>query len=104
MFILGDFLEAVDLSLLAQKHEVIALIIRDHDEEIPRKLGEVTLSSPQNSQKTDTYFGKKSINKYLAKLEENDKKNTEHFARYDIRSVKIFTEDEVIGKLVGLFR
>jgi uncharacterized protein (DUF58 family) len=104
VFILGDFLEAVDLSLLAQKHEVIALIIRDHAEEIPRKLGEVTLSSPQNSQKTDTYFGKKSINRYLAKLEENDKKNAEHFARYDIRSVKIFTEDEVVGKLVGLFR
>jgi hypothetical protein len=27
----------------------------------------------------------------------------EHFSRYDIRSVKIFTEDEVVGKLIKLF-
>ena len=29
VFVIGDFLEEVDLSLLAQKHEVIAIIIRD---------------------------------------------------------------------------
>lgn len=103
LFIIGDFLEEVDLSLLAQKHEVIAVIIRDREEEMPKKLGEVTLSSPQNRKKIDTYFGQKSIEKYLVKLKENDKKLAEHFARYDIRSVKIFTEDEVVSKMMGLF-
>ncbi len=104
VFVIGDFLEEIDLSLLAQKHEVIAIIIRDRDEESPRRLGEVTLSSPQNGGKMDTFFGRKSIEKYLAKLQENDEKLAEHFARYDIRSVKIFTDDEVVGKLIGLFR
>ena len=104
IFVLGDFLEEVDLSLLAQKHEVIAIIIRDRDEESPKKLGEVTLSNPQNSSKIDTYFGKRSIEKYLARLKENDDKLMEHFARYDIRSVKIYTDDEVVGKLISLFR
>ena len=103
LFVIGDFLETVDLSLLAQKHEVIAIIIRDPEEESPKKLGEVTLSSPQNSNKMDTYFGKKSIEKYLAKLKANDEKLVEHFSKYDIRYVKIFTEDEVVGKLVSLF-
>jgi len=103
LFLIGDFLEGVDLSLLAQKHEVIAILIRDRDEESPKKLGEVTLNSPQGSMKMDTYFGKKSIEKYLAKLKENDEKLIEHFSRYDIRSVKIFTDDEVVGKLIGLF-
>jgi len=103
IFIIGDFLEGVDLSLLAQKHEVIAIIIRDREEESPKKLGEVTLSSPQGKAKVDTYFGKRSIEKYLAKLKENDEKLVEHFSRYDIRYVKIFTDDEVAGKLVGLF-
>ena len=103
LFVIGDFLEEVDLSLLAQKHEVIAIIIRDRDETSPKKLGEVTLSNPQNSTRIDTYFGKRSIEKYLAKLQENDEKLIEHFSSYDIRYVKIFTDEEVVGKLIGLF-
>ena len=103
LFVLSDFLEEGDLSLLAQKHEVIAVVIRDREEEMPKRLGEVTLSSPQDKKKMDTYFGQRSIEKYLTKLKENDEKLAEHFARYDIRSVKIFTGDEVVSKLVGLF-
>ena len=103
VFVIGDFLEEVDLSFLAQKHEVIAIIIRDREEESPKKLGEVTLSSPQGMAKMDTYFGKRSIEKYLSKLKENDEKLIEHFAHHDIRSVKIFTDDEVVGKLLELF-
>jgi len=103
LFILSDFLEEIDLSLLAQKHEVVAIIIRDRDEESPKKLGEVTLNNPRGKAKLDTYFGKKSIETYLAKLKKNDQKLMEHCARYDIRSVKIFTDDEVVGKLVSLF-
>lgn len=103
VFILGDFLEDADLSLLAQKHEVIAIIIRDRGEEFPKNLGEVTLNDSRGGGKIDTYFGQKSIEQYLAKLKEHDEKMEEHFARYDIRSVKIFTEDEVVGKLMQLF-
>ncbi|EIF50463.1 DUF58 domain-containing protein [Sulfurovum sp. AR] len=103
LFILSDFLEEMDLSLLSQKHEVIAVILRDREEEVPKKLGEVTLSHPQDGKKMDTYFGQRSIEKYLAKLKENDERLGEHFAHYDIRSVKIFTDDEAVSKLVGLF-
>ena len=104
LFVLGDFLEEIDLSLLAQKHEVIVIMIRDREEESPKKLGEVTLSSPHDSSKIDTYFGKRSKEKYLARLKENDDKLMEHFSRYDIRTVKIYTDDEVVGKLLSLFR
>lgn len=103
LFILSDFLEETDLSLLTQKHEVIAIIIRDREEESPKRLGEVTLDNPRNKAKLDTYFGKRSIMKYLRRLEENDQKLKAHFARYDIRSVKIFTDDEVVSKLLTLF-
>ena len=103
LFVLSDFLEEIDLSLLAQKHEVVAIIIRDREEESPKKLGEITLNNPKGHAKLDTYFGKRSIEKYLTKLKEHDQELKEHFARYDIRSVKIFTDDEVVGKLVSLF-
>lgn len=103
IFVVGDFLEPIDLSLLAQKHEVIAIIIREREEEYPKRLGEVSFSSPQDGSKMDTYFGKRSIEKYLTKLQENDAKHIEHFSRYDIRSIKIFTDEAVVGKLLSLF-
>jgi len=103
LFIVGDFLETVDLSLLAQKHEVIAIIIRDRAEENPKKLGEITLSSSKSSLKLDTYFGKKSINNYLKKLKEHDENLHQHFLSYGIRSVKIFTDEESVSKLMRLF-
>lgn len=104
LFILGDFLDTIDLSLLAQKHEVIAVILRHREEEIPKKLGEVSLRDPKGSEQRDTYFGRKSILRYRARLEKNDRKLAEHFARYDIRSVKIFTDEEPLEKLMALFR
>jgi len=103
IFILGDFLEEVDLSLLAQKHEVIAIVIRDRREESPKALGEVTLMNPQDNTTIETYFGKRSIEKYMERLKENEEKRLEHFSRYDIHSVKIFTDEEVVSKLMTLF-
>ena len=103
LFVLGDFLEEIDLSLLAQKHEVIAIIIRHHEEEFPKKLGEVSLHDPHSHTKVETYFARNSIESYTAKLKENDEKLMAHFSRYDIRSVKITTQDEAVGKLMKLF-
>ena len=104
LFVLGDFLEFIDLSTLAQKHEVIAVIIRKREEDSPQKMGEVSLIDPHNDEKTDSYFSNKSVRQYSEKREAHDAKLNEHFARYDIRSVKIFTDEEAIGKLLGLFR
>jgi len=103
VFILSDFLEDIDLSLLAQKHEVIAIIIRDREEEHPGKLGEITLVDPQTGQRTDTYFAKRNITQYLEKLQDHDQRLQEHFARFDIRSVKIFSHEEPLAKLINLF-
>ena len=103
LFIVGDFLESVDLSLLAQKHEVIAIIIRDRAEEKLENLGEITLSSSKSSVKLETYFGKKSIDRYLKRLKEHDEQLQQHFLSYDIRSVKIFTDEDTVPKLMRLF-
>lgn len=103
LFVLGDFLEEIDLSLLAQKHEVIAIIIRDRAEESPKALGEVTLTNPRDNATMQTYFGKKSIERYLNQLHTYDKNLITHFSQHNIRYIKIFTDEEVVGKLMGLF-
>lgn len=103
IFVIGDFLQKADLSLLAQKHDIVAVIIRHREEDAPRKLGEVILKDPRNGREIHTYFGQKSIHRYLAGLEANDDALREHFLRYDIRSVKIYTDEEPIEKLLRLF-
>ncbi len=73
-------------------------------EEITKKLGEMILEDPQSGNKMNNYFGKRSINRYLGRLRENDEALTEHFSRYAIRYTKIYTDEEPIGKLVALFK
>ena len=103
IFILSDFLEEVDVSLLTQKHEVIAIIIRDREEENPQKLGESILKSPITGVTFDTFFGKKSIQQYLKNLQKHDEELHEHFSTYGVRSIKIFTDENVVSKLMKLF-
>lgn len=104
LFVIGDFLQAVDLSLLAQKHEVIAVFIRDREEEQPKTLGEVRLVDPQSGNDRQTYFSKRSIGTYLARLEKNDHEIMEHFSRHNIRWVKIYTDESPLTKLLRLFQ
>lgn len=103
LFVIGDFLSPIDLSLLAQKHEVIAIVIRHRDEENPVRLGEVILDSPQNRDSLNTYFSTSSIQNYLTKLQQHDEALHTHFMKYDIRYVKIYTDEEAAEKLVRLF-
>ncbi len=103
LFVLADFLENIDLSVLSQKHEVIAVIVRSRAEESPEKLDEVLLKSPQDGQSVDTYFGASSKKKYLENLKRNDENLMEHFFSYNIRYVKIFVDDEVVERLMALF-
>lgn len=103
LFILSDFLEKIDLSLLAQKHEIIAIIIRDRAEEFPKPLGEVTLQSPSSSQSIESYWNKNTIKYYLQNLRIHEEKRQNHFNRYNIRSLSIFTDEDVVQKFLEEF-
>ncbi|MFT7823321.1 MAG: DUF58 domain-containing protein [Sulfurimonas sp.] len=103
LFIIGDFLEPIDLSLLAQKHEVIAIIVRHREEEHPKSLGEAVLDNPHSNQSLNTCFGTSSIRNYLAKLQAHDETLNAHFMKYGIRHTKIFTDEAPAEKLARLF-
>ena len=103
VFILADFLEDIDLSLLSQKHEVVAIVVRKREEESLKALLDITLLNPKSKNRLDTHFTSKSVNEYIAKLKEHDKKQQEHFASYGIRFIKVFCDDNVVEKLVKLF-
>ncbi|MCB4748794.1 MAG: DUF58 domain-containing protein [Sulfurovum sp.] len=103
LFILYDFLEPIDLSLLAQRHEVIAIIIRHQDEEFPQHKGEVILHHPKTGRKKHTYISKHSTVHYLTQRKMHDEAIIKTFSRHNIRYVKILTEEEPIEKLLTLF-
>ncbi|SFV70861.1 hypothetical protein MNB_SV-13-1695 [hydrothermal vent metagenome] len=100
LFILGDFMEEIDLSLLAQKHKIIAIIIREREEEFPKYLGEKNLKNPENKEVIQSYFGKKSMQYYLNKLQSHEGKRQKHFQKYGIKSIKIFCDEDIVQKLI----
>jgi uncharacterized protein (DUF58 family) len=103
LFIVGDFLEPIDLSLLAQKHEVIALTIRDSEEEHPLPGGEVLLEDPRGTRTRKSWLGKKSIASYREQLRLHDERLKAHFRSHDIRHLKIRTDQEPVERLLRLF-
>jgi len=104
IFLIGDFfdIDNLDLRLLSKKHEVIAIIIRDQFEENPIQLGNVNLVDPSNSQLFSGVLNKTSTNEYIKTVKQNDHKLYEYFQSCGIRSVKIYTHEEPLPKLLRL--
>lgn len=104
LFLIGDFLEEVDLSLLAQQHEVVVIMVRDILEENPNISTDHQLINPQTNQAMNQTLSKRAIEHYRKKLEAHDQSLMEHFHQHAIRYTKIYTMDEVFGQLESLFR
>ena len=103
LFVIGDFLQPVDLALLSKRHEVIALIVRDRFEERPTPMGQVHLVDPETGATLQTHFNRKSAVKYRAQIIASDQALFRHLHKHRIRFVKIYTDEEPFGKLVKLF-
>ncbi|MEA1918749.1 MAG: DUF58 domain-containing protein [Campylobacterota bacterium] len=103
LIIIGDFFEIPDFSLLAKKHEVIAIIVRDKLEEHPPVMGFSSLSDPESGQMLEGDFNRSSVNAYATKVAEHDHKLFERFRKDQVRFTKIYTEDVASVKLRRLF-
>lgn len=103
VIVIGDFFEIPDLRLLAKKHEVIAIIVRDRLEEHPPVMGFSSLSDPESGQLLEGDFNRNSVNAYAAKVAEHDRQLYERFRRDQIRFSKIYTDDVASVKLRRLF-
>ena len=106
IFLIGDFfdIEKLDLKLICQKHEVIALIVRDKFEENPIELGNVNFIDPNNNRNFEGVLNKDTVEAYTNKIKENDHKLYNHFQNCAIRFTKIYTHEDPIKKLIGVLR
>lgn len=100
LLLIGDFVGEVNLSLLAKKHDLVVLIVRDHFIENPKALGEITLVDPGYMDSFKGNFDSSSAAIYTAALKENDKQLYKHLRKIGARFAKFYTHEDPYLQLV----
>ena len=104
IFVVGDFYGDVDLSEIAYKNDVYALIVRDRLEEYPLLNGEFELVNATNLKSSEFNITKDVAKKYKELLDLQDKKLEEHFLKHRITHGKIYTDDDIFLKLSQIIK
>lgn len=103
ILIIGDFFEIPDFKVLAKKHEVVAVVVRDHLEEKPPVMGFSSLVDPESGAVLEGDFNSKSVQEYAKKVHIHDHKLYETFRKQQIRFTKIYTTSNASVELRRLF-
>lgn len=101
--VIGDFFEIPDMRLLAKKHEVVAVVVRDRLEEKPQSFGFTALIDPENGTVLEGDFNAASVQKYHEKIRVHDGMLFEQFRRDAIRYTKLYTDSNASVTLRRLF-
>ena len=103
VIIVGDFFEIPDFKLLAKKHEVIAVIVRDHLEEKPPQMGFSSLVDPESGATLEGDFNKSSVESYAKRVQTHDRELYSRFRKDQIRFTKVYTDASAGVALRRLF-
>jgi uncharacterized protein (DUF58 family) len=103
IILIGDFFENPNFKVLAKKHELIVLIVRDRFEEHPPVMGFSSLMDPESGGTLEGDFNEKSVKSYAAKVHEHDKALYENLRNSGIRFAKIYTDDVASVSLKRVF-
>ncbi len=103
IIVIGDFFEIPDFRLLAKKHEVVAVIVRDRIEEAPPAFGFSSLMDPESGATLEGDFNNRSVTAYKAKVHAHDHTLYERFRKDQIRFIKVYTDDAASVQLRRLF-
>lgn len=103
IILVGDFFELPDFKLLAKKHEVVCVIVRDYLEEKPPQMGFASLVDPESGATLESDFNKFSVEEYAKKVHTYDRKLYETLRKHQIRFTKVYTNERVGVALRRLF-
>ncbi|PHS41795.1 MAG: DUF58 domain-containing protein [Sulfurovum sp.] len=104
LFIVSDFVGEIDLKLLAKKHDVFAVIVRDRFEENPSELGYLRLIDMESKQSFEGDVDSGTLKQYKKALHDNDEKLYKQFKKQGVRFTKVYTHEEPILKLMKKMR
>lgn len=102
LFIIADFVGDINLSLLAKKHDVVAIVVRDKFEEKPQELGFMRLMDMESRASFEGVLGENELKDYEKALLQNDANLFKHFKKNGVRYVKVYTDEEPYLKLAKL--
>ena len=104
IFMVGDFYGDVDLSEIAHKNEVYAIIVRDRLEENPILTGEFELIDPNSLNSEDITLNREIAEEYRKIVEKRDKEMYEHFLQHQITYGKIYSDDDIYIRLSEIIK
>jgi len=104
LFLISDFVGQVDLRLLAKKHDVFAIIVRDRFEEDPRELGYLRLVDTEGKGSYEGDINHATLRHYRAALKANDHALLRQFRQHGIRYAKLYTDQDQAAGLMGRMR
>ncbi|MSN96950.1 DUF58 domain-containing protein [Campylobacter sp. FMV-PI01] len=104
VFVVSDFLDDIDLSKIAFKNDVYALILRDKFEENLDIISDLDFIDASNFKSFELNLTKSSIKKYQEILKAHDEKMIEHFLENKINFGKIYTDEDAILSLLRIVR
>ena len=103
VIVIGDFFEIPDLKLLAKKHEVVAIVVRDILEEKPPKMGFASLIDPETGNVLEGDFNDATVTSYAQKVTLHDRELYATFRKHQVRFTKIYTHENIGVALRRLF-
>ena len=99
VFLIGDFFDEIDLKLIAKKHELNLIIIRDKFEEEPALLGEFNLIDTNSLNSNEFFLDQEILDLYKEELQKQDFKLFNYLYKNGIKYKKIYTIDNIFTKL-----
>jgi len=103
IIVVGDFFEIPNFKVLAKKHEIIALVVRDKVEEHPPSMGFSSLMDPESGAILEGDFNDASVSSYTKQLRRYDAELFESFKKSKIRYAKIYTDSNPSVELRKIF-
>jgi len=104
LFLISDFVGEVDLRLLAKKHDLFVLIVRDRFEENPEELGYLRLVDTEGKGSYEGDINRATLRQYQSALQSNDHALLRQFRRHGIRYAKLYTDQDPAAQLLKRMR
>ncbi|PHS59135.1 MAG: DUF58 domain-containing protein [Sulfurimonas sp.] len=104
IFLISDFFNTknFDIKALSLKHELIVIMVRDHFEERPEILENLSVTDPISGKNAKVILTSKSLKDYRNKLIQEEKEFMQVLKKSSVKFIKIYTEEDPSQKILKL--
>ncbi len=104
IFLIGDFLDDIDLKLISTIHELYAIVIRAKEEEELTLSGELNITDTNSSKSKLLTITKRGQKLYKKKFKEQENRLIKEFKSCHILYTKVYTTSDIVKEIVNFTR